>query len=144
MTLEWVTKLGEFADHHIYEIRSLISCTVFAGSLYLCYNSRHGQRVAIDSKLLPYLCEFQSKIYGRFLINDSIYFYHEPMFLRLIGRTHMDSIQLRNCLKVKLDPSIDLNRLQSYNGKFGKLKLLNRNEDSVQGIPFIRTVILVH
>lgn len=55
----------------------------------------------------------------------------------------MDSIHLRNCIKVRMDPSIDLNRLESYNGKFGKLKLLDRDETSVKGIPYIRSVNLV-
>jgi hypothetical protein len=128
-------------DRNIFTIRSMISGTMVIGSILIVRTTRHGQRVKMHSSLLQELAHYQSRIFGRFIVQQStIYFYHEPFWIRLIcGRKRHPSLE--DCLQVRIKHQ-DAVGSEFWKGKLdhkmGLLQIDRVDQQAVFGTPLVK------
>jgi hypothetical protein len=103
-----IIRISCFIDENLFKIRAVLNTAMAIGTFLLIRHSKHGHRIKEPSN---------SKLYGRFIVDGDIRFYHEPFFVRLfMGRKRIEGISKNDCILLQKKVN------ENIHGKFGYLK----------------------
>jgi hypothetical protein len=136
---DFLTYFSDWVDRHVFTIRTIITTTASITCVVMISKTKHGKRVRPHSSFLQNLTAQKCSIFGKFLVHDhTLYFYHEPLFLRLLmGRTAFP--RLSDCLRVDIKGINDSKYFKTFlDNRMGLLQLEGGGTDTVIGVPKIK------
>jgi hypothetical protein len=137
-----VKELSIFIDRNLFTIRPILSSIVCITAAALVFQSKNGKRRTDLASMLR--CR-GSILFGRFIVDNQINFYHEPVLLRLVrGRRAMAQIPSKHLVPIHIQ-GVTLKCAEDWisikakiHGKFGLIKVLGANEGFINTKAYIR------